>query len=297
MCYQIALADWGQSSTFDLAFKFCIPVARAGRRERGLGQHERIRMIGRSQEQPSSQEPTRAARARTSPLKIPPRCENPRRFRVLRLQSRGVGAVRLNFKRARASTRELGAETSSLQAPPESSDVSRRDTERRWSYRVLVGVLYSEFYSRPKPVFVDLFWGGISTTAAGLLCPLRSAVGTVVREGSMAPSNNGRKNPLMHLVAGGVAGVVESSCCHPLDTIKTRMQLRIKGGSTKGPLRTASNIVSKEGFFALYKGLSAVMMGIVPKMAVRFTSFETYKDWLGASQTGNKGVCRLHPHM
>lgn len=105
----------------------------------------------------------------------------------------------------------------------------------------------------------------------------------------MAPKD-GRKNPLMHLVAGGVAGVVESSCCHPLDTIKTRMQLRTKGGSTKGPLRTASSIVSKEGFFALYKGLSAVMMGIAPKMAVRFTSFETYKEWLGASPAGNKGV-------
>lgn len=104
----------------------------------------------------------------------------------------------------------------------------------------------------------------------------------------MAPRND-RKNPLMHLVAGGVAGVVESSCCHPLDTVKTRMQLRIKGGSTKGPLRTASSIITKEGFLALYKGLSAVMMGIVPKMAVRFTSFETYKEWLGASPTGNKG--------
>lgn len=105
----------------------------------------------------------------------------------------------------------------------------------------------------------------------------------------MAPKGE-RKNPLMHLVAGGAAGVVESSCCHPLDTIKTRMQLRTKGGSTKGPLRTASSIVSKEGFFALYKGLSAVMMGIAPKMAVRFTSFETYKEWLGASPSGNKGV-------
>ncbi|CAM9390079.1 unnamed protein product [Ectocarpus sp. 6 AP-2014] len=35
------------------------------------------------------------------------------------------------------------------------------------------------------------------------------------------------------------------------------------------------------------------MMGIVPKMAVRFTSFETYKEWLGASPTGNKGLVFL----
>lgn len=36
-----------------------------------------------------------------------------------------------------------------------------------------------------------------------------------------------KKKPLSHtLIAGGTAGLVESSICHPLDTIKTRMQLR-----------------------------------------------------------------------
>ena len=35
-----------------------------------------------------------------------------------------------------------------------------------------------------------------------------------------------RKHPLQHFLAGGIAGFVESSICHPLDTIKTRMQLR-----------------------------------------------------------------------
>lgn len=100
-----------------------------------------------------------------------------------------------------------------------------------------------------------------------------------------------KKNPLMHLVAGGIAGVVESSCCHPLDTIKTRMQLRTKAGSKRGPIATATRIVRNEGFFALYKGLSAVMAGIAPKMAVRFTSFEAYKGWLGANNNGgNKGT-------
>ena len=44
-----------------------------------------------------------------------------------------------------------------------------------------------------------------------------------------APSSDAKakkKSPMMHLVAGGTAGFVESSICHPLDTIKTRMQLR-----------------------------------------------------------------------
>lgn len=152
----------------------------------------------------------------------------------------------------------------------------------------------------------------------------------------------------MHLVAGGCAGLVESSCCHPLDTIKTRMQLRrqttsvekvvvkmrdslmepalrlkhslqepagrfapaaepgmarmsaaagpsvtqvvraggkttgtASGGATVvaplGPIGTAQRIIQREGFLALYKGLTAVYTGIVPKMAIRFVSFEQYK--------------------
>jgi hypothetical protein len=48
-----------------------------------------------------------------------------------------------------------------------------------------------------------------------------------------------------------------------------------------GPLGTAKRIVQREGFFALYKGLGAVYVGIVPKMAIRFLSFEQYKEALG----------------
>lgn len=46
---------------------------------------------------------------------------------------------------------------------------------------------------------------------------------------SPSESNNGakKKKPISHtLLAGGTSGFVESSICHPLDTIKTRMQLR-----------------------------------------------------------------------
>lgn len=37
----------------------------------------------------------------------------------------------------------------------------------------------------------------------------------------------------------------------------------------------------------LYKGLGAVLGGIIPKMAIRFTSYETYKNWLADPVTGN----------
>lgn len=160
---------------------------------------------------------------------------------------------------------------------------------------------------------------------------------------------NKKKSPFQHLIAGGCAGLVESSVCHPLDTIKTRMQLRRQTTSVEkavaharhslmepalrlkhslsdpkaelrpagvhepgfrmgaasagaatvhvrpttvgvvtaplGPIGTAKRIVQREGFTALYKGLTAVYTGIIPKMAIRFVSFEQYREW-GQSMAG-----------
>lgn len=96
----------------------------------------------------------------------------------------------------------------------------------------------------------------------------------------MAPKNK-NKNPVIHLVAGGSAGLMEALVCHPLDTIKVRMQLyrRTAGSGVKPPgfIKTGAGIVKNEAFFSLYKGLGAVCIGIVPKMAIRFSSFEYYK--------------------
>mmetsp|Transcript_39663 Transcript_39663/g.92823 ORF Transcript_39663/g.92823 Transcript_39663/m.92823 type:complete len:173 (-) Transcript_39663:1119-1637(-) len=130
------------------------------------------------------------------------------------------------------------------------------------------------------------------------------------------PPPKKKKHPLEHFLAGGAAGLVETSVCHPLDTIKTRMQLRrnlppvvgtipVGGGRTMpatrsragigrgvasggvgltgasfGPVEMARRIVAREGFTSLYKGLTAVYSGIVPKMALRFWSFEQFKDML-----------------
>jgi solute carrier family 25 citrate transporter 1 len=44
-----------------------------------------------------------------------------------------------------------------------------------------------------------------------------------------------------------------------------------------GFIGVGNRIVQREGLLALYKGLGAVVSGIVPKMAIRFFSFEVYK--------------------
>ncbi|KAL0932473.1 succinate:fumarate antiporter [Colletotrichum truncatum] len=93
-----------------------------------------------------------------------------------------------------------------------------------------------------------------------------------------------------NLIAGGGAGMMEALVCHPLDTIKVRMQLsrraRQPGAPKRGFIRTGVEIVKKETPLGLYKGLGAVLTGIVPKMAIRFTSFESYKQMLADKKTG-----------
>jgi hypothetical protein len=51
-------------------------------------------------------------------------------------------------------------------------------------------------------------------------------------------------------------------------------------------LTTGKEIVKRETALGLYKGLGAVLTGIVPKMATRFTSYEWYKQAL-ADKDGN----------
>ncbi|KAK4123024.1 mitochondrial carrier [Parathielavia appendiculata] len=105
-------------------------------------------------------------------------------------------------------------------------------------------------------------------------------------------NKDGKKPPsaATNLIAGGGAGMMEALVCHPLDTIKVRMQLsrrgRQPGMPKRGFIATGVEIVRKETPLGLYKGLGAVLTGIVPKMAIRFTSFEWYKQLLASKETG-----------
>ena len=58
----------------------------------------------------------------------------------------------------------------------------------------------------------------------------------------------------------------------------------------RGFIATGALIVRRETPLALYKGLGAVLSGIVPKMAIRFASFERYKAWLANKETGKTSV-------
>lgn len=58
-------------------------------------------------------------------------------------------------------------------------------------------------------------------------------------------------------------------------------------------LATGASIVRRETPLALYKGLGAVLSGIVPKMAIRFASFEQYKSFLRDRESGRTSAGRV----
>ncbi|KAI1978625.1 Mitochondrial succinate-fumarate transporter [Ophidiomyces ophidiicola] len=100
----------------------------------------------------------------------------------------------------------------------------------------------------------------------------------------------------VNLIAGGGAGMMEALVCHPLDTVKVRMQLsrkaRAPGVKPRGFIATGQEIVRRETVLGLYKGLGAVLSGIIPKMAIRFTSYGWYKEMLADKETGKLSSSR-----
>ena len=92
--------------------------------------------------------------------------------------------------------------------------------------------------------------------------------------------------PVTTLLAGGGAGMMEAFCCHPLDTIKVHMQLASAPqgaqAAKRGLVHATSELVQHSPL-AFYRGFGPVITGIIPKMGIRFASFELYKSILGRS--------------
>ncbi|GIL48355.1 hypothetical protein Vafri_4625 [Volvox africanus] len=98
-----------------------------------------------------------------------------------------------------------------------------------------------------------------------------------------------------HMIAGSVAGTIEHTVMHPVDTIKTRMQAlhppghsgsMISRSSLREVLRT---VVQKDGVAGLYRGVGAVAAGAGPAHALHFAIYEWAKESLGGHREG------LHP--
>lgn len=83
--------------------------------------------------------------------------------------------------------------------------------------------------------------------------------------------NNDCNSRSMCLSTGGIAGGLEICCTFPTEYVKTQVQLdeRSSKPTYKGPVDCAVKTVRGHGFFGLYRGLSSLLYGSIPKASVR----------------------------
>ena len=106
------------------------------------------------------------------------------------------------------------------------------------------------------------------------------------------------KQAALQILAGGSAGFVEVSIMHPLDLVKTRLQIQAKSSVIPTAIPTAGattvtlapkpiyyngvadcfiKMYKNEGLFSYWKGIIPPMLAETPKRATKFVCFEQYK--------------------
>jgi solute carrier family 25 (mitochondrial citrate transporter), member 1 len=115
----------------------------------------------------------------------------------------------------------------------------------------------------------------------------------------MSPNSESRPTPpIVSLIAGGTAGGIEAFLTYPFEFAKTRVQLRSEGKASvpaiasKNPFAVVLQVVRTEGYKALYKGCSPLVVGSVAKDAIRFLSFDAIKNAFKDPQTGTLSPAR-----
>uniref|UniRef100_A0A1B6FNZ3 Citrate transport protein n=1 Tax=Cuerna arida TaxID=1464854 RepID=A0A1B6FNZ3_9HEMI len=104
---------------------------------------------------------------------------------------------------------------------------------------------------------------------------------------------------LKGIISGGITGAIEICITFPTEYVKTQLQLDEKRGPKQynGIADCVKKTVRQHGFFGLYRGLSVLLYGSIPKSAVRFGSFETLKSYMisddGKLTAGKRLLCGL----
>ncbi|XP_033902537.2 tricarboxylate transport protein B, mitochondrial [Acipenser ruthenus] len=83
-------------------------------------------------------------------------------------------------------------------------------------------------------------------------------------------------HPGKAILAGGIAGGIEICITFPTEYVKTQLQLDAKANPPryKGIVDCVNLTVKDHGVKGLYRGLSSLIYGSIPKAAVRFGMFE-----------------------
>jgi Mitochondrial carrier protein len=79
--------------------------------------------------------------------------------------------------------------------------------------------------------------------------------------------------------ASAAAGIIGRVSCHPLDTLKARLQGPY-GGELRGMSHAFRRAMAEEGVSALYRGLGAAVVGGTPGTMIYLTSWAVAKKQL-----------------
>jgi solute carrier family 25 (mitochondrial citrate transporter), member 1 len=111
------------------------------------------------------------------------------------------------------------------------------------------------------------------------------------------------KNPAKVIVAGAISGGVEACISYPTEYVKTTLQLGLQPtssssiGGKMGPIQCARETIRRDGFWALYRGLSSLLYFSVPKVMTRMYAYEGLRGALqrpdGSLSTINTLLCGL----
>ncbi|KAL2097081.1 hypothetical protein ACEWY4_006288 [Coilia grayii] len=95
-------------------------------------------------------------------------------------------------------------------------------------------------------------------------------------------------NPGILVLLG--CGTISSTCgqlaSYPLALVRTRMQAQasLDGGDKTSMSSLVKNIVAKEGFFGLYRGILPNFMKVIPAVSISYVVYEYTKTGLGISK-------------
>ena len=83
-------------------------------------------------------------------------------------------------------------------------------------------------------------------------------------------------------VPGGIAGGLEIMMTFPTEYVKTQLQLDEKAAKPKytGPINCVKVTVKGHGVRGLYRGLSSLLYGSIPKASVRCGTVNCVYEWV-----------------
>jgi len=92
----------------------------------------------------------------------------------------------------------------------------------------------------------------------------------------MSTQSSSWKNIQCSLLAGGLTGAFEVFVTYPTDYVKTLLQLQNRTATKayRGSLHCAYETVRKHGPLGLYRGMSPVLAGAIPKQGIRWGVYE-----------------------